>query len=166
MIPHGSVLPTQHIRRYCLQYREFGLAKPLISPFCERERTGGVSHGLGSATYDPRIDREITLWPGRSVRANAIEEFCIPDFIVGIILSKSTWSRVHVEHAGNLIDPGFEGPLELEINMHYGHDLITIPAGAGVLQIMFLYLAEPTEQPYGPNDKYFRQPRNQPAIFS
>jgi dCTP deaminase len=150
-------IPSQMIRARCSGDR------PLIAPFSERTEFGGTTYGLGPAGYDLRIDRDVTLWPGRSVRADAMESICMPLDLIGLLFSKSTWARVHVEHAGTVIDPGFEGVLRLEINMHHGDGIITIPAGTGIVQVLFALLAEPTDEPY--RGRYFGQGADTDAIF-
>jgi dCTP deaminase len=151
-----SVLPYQEIKRLSM---ECGM----ISPFSERGSFGGVSFGAGPASYDLRLDRDIRLWPGRSVRADAIERICMPDNLMGLLFSKSTWARVHVEHAATVIDPGFHGVLRLEINMHHGDGIIDIAAGTGIVQVVFCRLEAPTEQPY--RGRYLGQGADQDAIF-
>lgn len=150
-------LPAQMIRARCLGNH------PMVEPFSERTECGGTSYGLGPASYDLRTDRDLELWPGRSVRADAIEYIRMPDDLIGLLFSKSTWARVHVEQAGTIIDPGFEGVLRLEINMHHGHEVIRIPAGTGIVQVLFGELLAPTEQPY--RGKYYKQGVDQDAIF-
>jgi len=150
-------LPAQMIRERCLD------AKPMISPFSEQAEFGGTTYGLGPAGYDLRIDRDVELWPGRSVRVDAIERVAMPNDLIGLLFSKSTWARVHVEHAGTVIDPGFEGVLRLEINMHHGDGVIRIAAGVGIVQVLFARLVESTEQPY--RGKYYGQGIDQNEIF-
>jgi len=161
-------LPHQDIKRLAME------EKLLLDPFSEPARHGGVSHGCGPASYDLRVDRDLTFWPGHSRRADAIERIKMPKYLLGLIFSKSTWARVHIEHAGTVVDPGFEGVLRLEINMHYGDNVIDIPAGTGIAQILFaplcnlqmliqLGLIQDTVYPYG--GFYLRQGPNQDAIF-
>lgn len=149
-------LPYQGIKLRCLR-------DGMITPFSERTEFGGTSYGLGPASYDLRIDRDIELWPGSSVRADAIERINMPDDLVGLLFSKSTWARVHVEHAGTVIDPGFRGVLRLEINMHHGDRVIRIAAGTGIVQVLFAPLSKPTELLYA--GRYQDQGADQDAIF-
>lgn len=135
----------------------------MILPYCERTLHNGVTYGAGPASYDLRLDRDIRLWPGHSVRADAIERLCMPWDVIGLLFSKSTWARVHVEHAGTVVDPGFEGVLRLEINMHGGTEPIEILAGTGIVQILFARLEAPTDMPY--RGKYFCQLADTDAIF-
>ena len=151
------ILPAQTIRELCRG------DQPLISPFSERTEFGGCSYGLGPASFDLRIDRNVRLWPGSSVRADAMERICMPDDLIGFMFSKSTWARVHVEHAGTVVDPGFHGVLRLEINMHHGDGIIDIAAGTGVVQIVFCRLEAPTTMPYC--GRYLGQGADQDAIF-
>jgi dCTP deaminase len=171
-------LSHQAIKRLCL-------AIDLVEPFNERAEFGGVSYGCGPASYDLRIDRDVTLWPGRSVRADAIERIHMPLWLLGLLFSKSTWARTHIEHAGTMVDPGFgwgaSGILRLELNMHHGEDVVNLKAGQAVVQILFSPLLEITgdivenkppvmtfaftDCPYGVEDKYQNQPANQDAIF-
>lgn len=146
------ILPAQTIR-----------ALRILDPCCERASLNGVTHGLGPAGYDLRIASEIALYPGGSVMVDAVERFMMPADVIGFMFSKSTWARVHVETAGTVIEPGWRGVLRLEINMHAGREPISIPAGTGIAQVIFMRLEEPTEQPY--EGRYQDQGPWQDAIF-
>jgi len=164
-------LPYQEIKRLSLDPEV-----RLVEPFSERTEFAGVSYGCGPASYDLRIDTDITLWPGHSVRVDAIERIHMPPWLVGQMFSKSTWARKHVEHASTIIDPGFgwksSGILRLEINMHHGDEVIEIKAGTAIVQVLFsplvkiryntIHIAE-TEQIY--TGKYQGQGKDQDAIF-
>lgn len=166
------ILPAQTIRRLChpeewinwVGYQYPTSPEPMIDPFCERAECNGVSYGLGPAGYDLRVDRDVVLYPGRSVRADAIERLCMPDDVMALLFTKSTWARFHVEHAGTTVDPGFRGVLRLEINMHGGSDTVEIRRGTGIVHAVFLRLEAPTQQPY--RGKYQDQGADQDAIFS
>ena len=115
----------------------------------------GVSYGLGEAGYDIRIKQEIkfrplTLGPqieidgevefGRFCIASAMEEFQMPSDLVGIVHDKSTWARQGLSVFNTVIEPGFKGGLTLELVFH-GNKELTIPAGAGIAQVIFNSLA-------------------------
>ena len=115
----------------------------------------GVSYGLGEAGYDIRIKQEIkfrplTLGPqievdgeiefGRFCIASAMEEFQMPADLVGIVHDKSTWARQGLSVFNTVIEPGFKGGLTLELVFH-GNKELTIPAGAGIAQVIFNSLA-------------------------
>lgn len=146
------ILPAQTIR-----------ALGILSPCCERTKENGVTYGLSPAGYDLRIANDIRLWPSSSVRVDAIERFNMPNDVMGLLFTKSTWARLHIEQAGSVVEPGWRGVLRLEINMHFGTEPIEIKAGTGMVQVVFHRLEAPTEMPYA--GKYQDQPRDQNAIF-
>lgn len=131
------ILPAQTIR-----------SLGILEPCSERTEFGGVTYGLGPAGYDLRIVQDIDLWPGRQVLADAVEYFRMPDDVMGILYTKSTWARLHIECPNTVIEPGWFGHLRLEINMHGGREPRTIQAGTGVAQVVFYRLEAKTEQPY------------------
>lgn len=112
----------------------------------------GVSHGLSEAGYDIRIKQKIEFSyhserrivmvddvaqdDGRFVLASAIEEFQMPDDLVGIVHDKSTWARKGLSVFNTVIEPGFRGGLTLEL-VYHGNDELIIPAGAGIAQVVF-----------------------------
>jgi dCTP deaminase len=146
------ILPAQEIRRL-----------KILDPCLERTQFNGVSHGLGPAGYDLRIASDIHLWPSSSVRVDAIEKFSMPNDVMGFIFSKSTWARLHIEHATTVIEPGWRGTLRLEINMHFGPEPVKIAAGTGIAQVVFFRLESPTDNPY--EGKYQDQLANTDALF-
>lgn len=124
---------------------------------------GGTSFGLGEAGYDIRIQQRVEFkvneakrisvvhdhsfadrnnpygekeTAGRFVLASAIEEFQMPDNLVGIVHDKSTWARRGLSVFNTVIEPGFIGGLTLELVYHGEEDLI-IPAGSGIAQVVF-----------------------------
>lgn len=133
------------------------LAKsPIKGMYQDKIKDHGVSYGLGEAGYDIRIKQEIkfrplTLGPqievdgkiefGRFVIASAIEEFDMPADLVGIVHDKSTWARQGLSVFNTVIEPGWKGFLTLELVFH-GNKEITIPAGAGIAQVIFSSLAD------------------------
>lgn len=142
-------------------------------------REHGVSFGLGEAGYDIRIKQEVrfTLHPldqfqianvtiegteettrfGRFVLASAIEEFDMPDTLVGVVHDKSTWARRGLSVFNTVIEPGWKGFLTLELVYHGSEELI-IPAGAGIAQVLFHSIVEP----HAYSGKYQNQ-ENQPV---
>ena len=61
------ILPAQTIRRL-----------GILTPCAPRTRFNGVTYGLGPAGYDLRTAGAITLWPGKSIRVDAVEYFKMP----------------------------------------------------------------------------------------
>lgn len=122
---------------------------------------GGTSYGLSEAGYDIRIKQEIVFvadsqgcgphilvqapelarqpgWgkKGRFALASAMEEFQMPDNLVGIVHDKSTWARKGLSVFNTVIEPGWNGFLTLELVFH-GHEDLIIPAGSGIAQVIF-----------------------------
>lgn len=114
----------------------------------------GVSHGLTEAGYDIRIKQEIVFEPGfggqpemswasdlrsgvgRFCLASAIEEFDMPNNLVGIVHDKSTWARQGLSVFNTVIEPGWKGFLTLEL-VYHGSTRLHIPAGSGIAQVIF-----------------------------
>ena len=117
----------------------------------------GVSYGLSEAGYDIRIAQTIEFFPaarggprirltnangetkafgGKFVLASAIEEFNMPDTLVGVVHDKSTWARQGLSVFNTVIEPGWKGFLTLELVFH-GSSQLCIPAGAGIAQVVF-----------------------------
>lgn len=127
----------------------------------------GVSHGLGEAGYDIRIKQEIrfdgdyrgnrrvaliehdaagqlthfTQNNGSFTLASAIEEFDMPNDLIGIVHDKSSWARKGLSVFNTVIEPGWKGFLTLEL-VYHGSDILIIPAGAGIAQVIFHQTAE------------------------
>lgn len=113
---------------------------------------GGTSYGLSEAGYDIRIRQEIYFYPGdegrrvivqresnlagRFTLASAMEEFQMPDNLVGIVHDKSTWARRGLSVFNTVIEPGWNGFLTLEL-VYHGEGELVIPAGAGIAQVIF-----------------------------
>lgn len=134
---------------------------------------GGTSFGLGEAGYDIRIKQEIWFYTedgqkyvdvgdgethcvttdGRFALASAIEEFEMPDDLVGIVHDKSTWARRGLSVFNTVVEPGWKGFLTLELVYHGEGDLV-IPAGSGIAQVVF----HRTSQPAHYSGKYANQP--------
>lgn len=98
----------------------------------------GFSFGLTECGYDIRIAQSVTMFLGRRfVLASAVEEFDMPDYLMGRVLNKSTWARLGVDASMTTnIEPGWKGYLTLELR-YSGWKPITIPAGVGIAQVIF-----------------------------
>lgn len=147
-------------------------AEPIKDMIPHKDKAHGVSHGLGEAGYDIRIKQTVLFHPrgypgwsegpcvatkttdrcgiqvgnfehGRFVLASAIEEFQMPDNLVGIVHDKSTWARKGLSVFNTVIEPGWKGFLTLEL-VYHGSEELTIPAGAGIAQVIFHQVANPS----------------------
>jgi len=91
-----------------------------------------------------------TLRPGIFCLGSVIETFNMPDYVVGMVVGKSTNARegLQIEAAG-LIDPGFKGDITLELkNLHHEFDY-RLTRGEPIGQVYFMYTDQPVEVPYG-----------------
>lgn len=128
---------------------------PIKSMITEKRREHGVSYGLSEAGYDIRIKQDVqfrsnndpqighqvyvdglNINRGRFALASAIEEFHMPNNLVGIVHDKSTWARRGLSVFNTVIEPGWEGFLTLEL-VYHGNGYLHIPAGAGIAQVIF-----------------------------
>jgi len=128
------------------------MVAPIKGMLKTKERSHGVSHGLSEAGYDIRIKQTIDFrvpdaMPARVTVdgihvgqrfciASAIEEFDMPENLVGIVHDKSTWARRGLSVFNTVIEPGWKGYLTLEL-IYHGTDPLVIPAGAGIAQVVF-----------------------------
>jgi dCTP deaminase len=121
---------------------------PIKDMITEKRREHGVSWGLSEAGYDIRIKQDIEfaaggiwidgMWmgDGNFTLASAIEEFQMPNNLVGIVHDKSTWARQGLSVFNTVIEPGWCGFLTLEL-VYHGREQLHIPAGAGIAQVIF-----------------------------
>lgn len=146
-------------------------AEPIKEMFRTKHKSCGVSHGMSEAGYDIRIAEDITFspgekqwwkfwgfgptiirysknaeWPdpiihGRFCLASTLEEFQMPSNLTGIVHDKSTWARRGLSVYNTVIEPGWSGFLTLELSFS-GEEPLTIPAGAGIAQVIFHQTAE------------------------
>lgn len=136
-------------------------AAPIVNMKTSKKRDHGVSYGLAEAGYDIRVKQEIRFMPDIRIRcgllqsspeenliisrrfciASAIEEFNMPHHLVGVVHDKSTWARQGLSVLNTVIEPGWNGFLTLEL-VYHGYDVLIIPAGAGIAQVLFHHTAE------------------------
>lgn len=129
-------------------------AAPIKNMVAEKIRENGVTYGLGEAGYDIRIKQGIHFLPdmnkvrsqdagkipsersGRFVIASAMEEFQMPDNLIGVVHDKSSWARHGLSVFNTVIESGWCGFLTLEL-VYHGDERLIIPAGAGIAQVLF-----------------------------
>lgn len=141
-------------------------AMPIKDMLTQKEKLNGVSHGLAEVGYDIRIKQDICFFPerfhimgeqlrpvthtidqstttyGRFCIASAMEEFDMPNDLMGIVHDKSTWARHGLSVFNTVIEPGWNGFLTLELVFH-GSEPLHIPAGSGIAQVVFHRIAQP-----------------------
>lgn len=134
-------------------------ASPIKNMLRHKMKYNGVSHGLTECGYDIRIKQDVWLFPGRSfVLASSLEEFDMPNYLMGRVLNKSTWARRGLDASMTTnIEPGWKGWLTLELCYHRWKPL-RVPAGSGIAQVIFEVIAQPAAY----EGKYQHQP-NEPV---
>lgn len=126
--------------------------KPIVRPFISAKSVNnGMSYGVSLAGYDIRIAETVTL-AGRSffhpfrqrfALASTIEEFDMPNNVVGLVHDKSSLARRGLSMFNTVIEPGWRGYLTLEL-VYHGRKPLTLPTGSPIAQILFFYTDEPT----------------------
>lgn len=127
-------------------------AAPIKDMLPTKQSNGDVSYGMSEAGYDIRVKQDIRfgrkfeglkmaqvddqLEVGWFALASAIEEFQMPDNLVGIVHDKSTWARRGLSVFNTVIEPGWKGFLTLEL-VYHGQTELIIPAGSGIAQVVF-----------------------------
>ena len=148
-------------------------ASPIVGMLTGKEKAGGVTHGLSEVGYDVRIkqglhftfdkfdnpitiintDGEIKRQFGWAVNVNVIEEFTMPNDLVGIGYPKSSWNRQHLRLGSPVIEPGWDGFLTISLN-YVGVEDLRVDPGSGIMQVIFTRLE--SEAAY--QGRYQRQP--------
>lgn len=145
------------------------VAAPIKDMVPEKVVAHGMTYGLGEAGYDIRIKQEIRFYPvnftsgsakffvatldqgfvdteveGRFTIASAIEEFHMPDNLLGRVCDKSSWARKGLSVFNTVIEPGWKGYLTLEL-VYHGNTELFIPAGAPIAQVLFEEVKNPAK---------------------
>jgi len=119
------------------------ISGPIKRMFDQKQYEHGVSHGLSEAGYDIRVKQPIVLNKDkRFMIASAIEEFSMPDDLMGIVHDKSTWARRGLSVFNTVIEPGWKGFLTLELVYHGPGELNIFP-GSGIAQVIFHKVTDP-----------------------
>lgn len=136
-------------------------AAPIKDMIPTKERLHGYSYGMSEAGYDIRLKQSITfdnrqgrglvfvfngdepqvITHGTFCLGSTIEEFQMPTNLTGIVHDKSTWARQGLSVFNTVIEPGWKGFLTLEF-AYRGEDVLEIPAGVGIAQVVFHQTAE------------------------
>lgn len=118
-----------------------------ILPFYERTRLNGFTFGLGPAGYDIRVRESIVIGRDRFCLASSLEEFVMPNNLLGVVHDKSTWARLGLCVQNTVIEPGWRGFLTLELTNH-SHNIISMSPGTPICQVVFHLLDYSTDTPY------------------
>lgn len=135
-------------------------AAPIKNMLPFKEKGFCSSHGLAEAGYDIRLKQDVQfttnfngharvpvakVWDyggwhqseGTFALASALEEFDMPDNLVGVVHDKSTWARQGLSVFNTVIEPGWKGFLTLELVYHRPGETLHLPAGTGIAQVLF-----------------------------
>jgi dCTP deaminase len=135
----------------------------IVTPFSERERSYGLTYGVGFAGYDVRLQDGLILDPKDFKLGVTLERFSMPLDLLGVVHDKSTWARQGLSVNNTVIEPGWEGFLTLEIFNH-SQNSIALFAGMPIVQVVFHKLDLSLNAGY--NGKYQHAgPAPQEAIF-
>lgn len=171
-----TVLSAQSIQGRCLGKTpirgDFQVYEPwerlIIGPFhATKQIAHGMSYGLTAAGYDIRLGRpddleegsEFIFGPSGFRIAHSLEYLQIPEDVQAIVHDKSSWARRGLSLFNTVLEPGWCGWITLELANH-SCDLIRIPWGAPIAQVVFHQLDQRTDRPY--EGKYQNQP-NRPV---
>lgn len=132
----------------------------VVTPFSERAISHGMTHGVGPAGYDVRVEfgwpKFLILPAGGFALASTVERFAIPNDVLATVHDKSSWARRGLAVQNTVFEPGWRGYATLELTNHSNVDL-TILAGMPIAQVIFWRVDEPVEAPY--DGKYQDQKR-------
>lgn len=136
---------------------------PIVGMSSTKETVHGTTYGLGEAGYDIRLKQDLLftkrgimdviyervlnsfdtqIGHGRFTLASAMEEFAMPDNLVGVVHDKSSWARRGLSVFNTVIEPGWKGYLTLEL-VYHGNKELHLPAGTGIAQVIFHELFRP-----------------------
>jgi dCTP deaminase len=130
---------------------------PIKNMLETKEVASGTTYGLGEAGYDIRLKQDllftrrgesmiicenvagfdpIQIGYGSFTLASAMEEFQMPNNLVGVVHDKSSWARRGLSVFNTVIEPGWNGFLTLEL-VYHGYKDLHLPAGCGIAQVLF-----------------------------
>lgn len=116
-----------------------------------------IRSGLSLHGSDLDLLRDkLTSNPPSQALVCTVEDFHMPDNVVGYVCDKSSYARVFVTAFNTLFDPGFIGNATIEL-VNMGVVPVFYAAGDPVCQFVFHFLDEATDRPY--NGKYQNQPK-------
>lgn len=138
-------------------------AAPIVDMSPVKCSSFGVSWGLTESGVDIRIAESLWLHPIRRFRLSySMEEFRMPDYLMGLVLNKSTWARRGLDASRTTnIEAGWNGHLTIEL-YYAGWKPLFIPAGVGIAQVIFLQISNPVRY----NGRYQNQPARAVPAFN
>lgn len=141
-------------------------AKPIKDMVPYKYTRKGFSGGLCECGYDISLAQDVIMFLGRRfVLASAVEEFNMPNDLMGRVLNKSSWARRGIDASMTTnIEPGWKGFLTLELR-YSGIKPIKIEAGTPIAQVIFEQVFEPTSYEGGYQNQVNRPVKNKESNF-
>lgn len=103
-------------------------------------------------------DGGFLIKPGKSYLANTVENFEIPDYLLGRLTGRSSVGRLHVEvhKTAGLFDPGFsgEGVFEIENTNEYP---VKLYPDMRIAQMVFEELKSTCNKPYNSSENKYQE---------
>ncbi len=162
----GSILNDVEIAALCQG------EKPMLYPFCSKQQ-GKPSYGLGSFGYDIRLgtrflvplggvnvvldpvnfprdhfreviaDQMFEIAPHSQVLAESVEEFTMPEDVMGLAFGKSSYARCGLLCNLTPLEPSWKGKLTLEL-ANLSPLPIRLHVGQGIAQVVFFRSKRPS----------------------
>lgn len=141
-------------------------AKPIRNMVPVKYNYNGFSGGLCECGYDISLAQDVVMFLGRRfVLASAVEEFNMPNDLMGRVLNKSSWARRGIDASMTTnIEPGWKGFLTLELR-YSGIKPIKIEAGTPIAQVIFEQIFEPASYEGGYQNQVNRPVKNKESNF-
>jgi len=121
------------------EIRKLVKEKKLIEPFKEEQLTPNG--------YDVSSNKHVYMLPKQCCVVVTDEKLKIPDNVVAQIWLKTKYARQGIQATFGMIDAGFHGTLALSL-YNASQELVHIPKGGTVVQIVFIKLGETVEKEY------------------
>jgi dCTP deaminase len=109
-----------------------------------------------------RSEERIVLKPKQFCLAHSVEEFNIPNNVLGLCVGKSTPSRMGILVVVTPLEPGWKGYLTLEI-YNMSSSPIELVSGTGITQIQF-HKTIPSEVSYDSKGGKYQNQENLPVL--
>lgn len=115
---------------------------------------GATIRSSSPITMTPiHLENKLVLSPNDFMLVQTLESVTLPADLVGRVEGKSSWGRrglmVHV--TAGFIDPGWSGPITLEVKNVNPYRSIEVNVGESITQIAFETISGKVIRPYGSN---------------
>jgi deoxycytidine triphosphate deaminase len=85
----------------------------------------------------------LAIAPLTTILVETVEEFSVPNDLVGIVLGKSTYARHGLLINATPLEPGWRGILTLEVTNLSRYKTICLKRGHGIAQVLFAKITSP-----------------------